>query len=140
MEEFCDQVFEQHFDEDSDYGLNEKTENENFEQESGLTAINFHALFRGDFKEVWVCHSATGHNNEVNRSWTTDDMSIMSSLEEVFIMPIPHWNSMSFVGMGSKNQYLIWKESIDGFFTALRNNGELITWSSVTGKLLWEEP
>ena len=87
-----------------------------------------------------MCHSATGHNNEVNRSWTTDDMSIMSSLEEVFIMPIPHWNSMSFVGMGSKNQYLIWKESIDGFFTALRNNGELITWSSVTGKLLWEEP
>lgn len=63
----------------------------------------------------------------------------MRSLEEVAIMPIPHWNSMSFVGMGSKNQYLIWKDSLDGFFTALRNNGELITWSSVTGKLLWEE-
>ena len=64
----------------------------------------------------------------------------MKSLESVAIMPIPHWNSMSFVGMGSKNEYLIWKDSIDGFFTALRKNGELITWSSVTGKLLWEEP
>lgn len=109
-------------------------------QESGFTAINFFALFSGEFKEVWVCHAATGHNSFINRSWTTDDLSLIRSLEDLVILPIPHWNSLSFVGMGSKNQYLIWKDSIDGFFTALRSNGELVTWSSFTGKLLWEEP
>ena len=54
-------------------------------------------------------------------------------------MPVPHLNKVSFVGMGTKNQYLIWKTSIDGYFTALNNKGELITWSCITGKLLWQE-
>lgn len=63
----------------------------------------------------------------------------MTSLEEVAIMPIPHFNLMSFVGMGSKNQYLITKYSTDGFFTALHKNGTLYTWSCVTGHLLWKE-
>ena len=45
MEEFCDQVFERHAEEDNDNLLSEPIENENFVQESGFTAINFHALF-----------------------------------------------------------------------------------------------
>ena len=63
----------------------------------------------------------------------------MSHLHEIHIMPIPHWNIMSFMGMRSKNQYLIWKESTDGFFTALEKSGDLKTWSTFTGKLLWIE-
>ena len=63
MEEFCDQVLEAHADDENDNQLSEFNENENFEQESGFTAINFHALFSGEFKEVWVCHAATGHNS-----------------------------------------------------------------------------
>ena len=46
---------------------------------------------------------------------------------------------MSFVGSRSKNQYLIWKHSSNGFFTALDKSGQLNTWSTVTGKLLWVE-
>ena len=68
MEEFCDQVFESHADEENDNQLSDPIENDNFEQESGFTAINFHALFFGHFKEIWVCHAATGHNSNVNRS------------------------------------------------------------------------
>ena len=84
-----------------------------------------------------VTSAACGLNSYIGKSMTTDDISVMKSLEEMSILPIPHWNLMSFVGMGSKNQYLIWKNSIDGFFTALSKKGKLITWSSVTGKLLW---
>jgi len=46
---------------------------------------------------------------------------------------------MSFVGSRSKNQYLIWKHSANGFFTALDKSGQLNTWSTVTGRLLWVE-
>ena len=41
MEEFCDKVEEQYADDDNDNQLTEPIENENFEQESGFTAINF---------------------------------------------------------------------------------------------------
>ena len=54
-------------------------------------------------------------------------------------MPVPHWNIMSFNGMQSKSNYLIWKESSDGFFTALSKSGSIYTWSRVTGELLYKE-
>ena len=41
--------------------------------------------------------------------------------------------------MGHKSEYLIWREK-NGFFTALDYKGALLTWSLVTGKLLYQEP
>ena len=140
MEDYSDCVYVQTADPEDDYKLSEKTVMEsNFVQDSGFTAVNFNALFEGKVDETWVSHAATGLNSHIKRSWTTDDISIMTSLEEVAIMPIPHYNVMSFVGMGSKNQYLAWKKSTNGFFTALHKLGKLKTWSCVTGKLLWQE-
>ena len=40
--------------------------------------------------------------------------------------------------MGHKSEYLIWREK-NGFFTALDGQGDLLTWSLVTGKLLYRE-
>ena len=139
MEEFCDQVYSQHADPENDNQLSEEKRKQpsKYVQESGFTSVNFNALFSGQFIEVEVTSAACGLNSYIGKSMTTDDISVMKSLEEMSILPIPHWNLMSFVGMGSKNQYLIWKNSIDGFFTALSKKGKLITWSSVTGKLLW---
>lgn len=52
-------------------------------------------------------------------------------------MPIPHLNSVSMNGMGEKNDYLIWRENVDGFFTAMDDVGEIYTWSVATGKMLY---
>ena len=41
--------------------------------------------------------------------------------------------------MGHKEEYLIWREK-NGFFTALDRRGNLITWSILSGKLLYSEP
>ena len=40
--------------------------------------------------------------------------------------------------MGQKSNYLIWREK-NGFFTALDKFSNLLTWSLVTGKLLYQE-
>ena len=73
------------------------------------------------------------------RNYTTDVLCIMDNVHHYLITPIPHWNIMSFNGMSSKSQYLIWKSSSDGFFTALAKSGSIYTWSCVTGELLYKE-
>ena len=47
-------------------------------------------------------------------------------------------NLVECIGMGQKNEYVIWREK-DGFFTALDRHGYLKTWSLVTGKMLYQE-
>jgi hypothetical protein len=42
-----------------------------------------------------------------------------------------------FFGSEEKKHYLIWREK-NGFFTALKRDGRLHTWSLVTGKHLFE--
>ena len=49
---------------------------------------------------------------------------------------MPHLNSVNFIGMGIKQDQLIWREK-RGFFTSLNRNGYLSTWSTLSGKLLY---
>ena len=92
------------------------------------------------YSELNICQAALGQNSQIRRNYTTDAISMMQSVHKISITPVPHYNIMGFTGMHSKNNYLIWKQSSDGFFTALDKNGNLNTWSCVTGDLLWSEP
>lgn len=40
--------------------------------------------------------------------------------------------------MGQKYDYLAWREK-KGFFTALDKQGDILTWSLLTGKLMFVE-
>lgn len=40
--------------------------------------------------------------------------------------------------MGAKHEYASWRQS-EGFFTALNRRGNLLTWSLLTGKLMYNE-
>lgn len=51
------------------------------------------------------------------------------------MIPIPHRNTINFIGIGPKDDYLIWRHS-GGTFTALSKNGKLNIWSVATGKHL----
>lgn len=133
MEEYCHEVFEQYASAETDYELGPELEIKDFQKNSGFTAINFNGLFRSKFSEIWVCNAATGHNSTINISWTDDTLSLIKNIHSIAVMPMPHWNLISFVGMGSKSKYLIWKNSLDGFFTAVNNQGEIRTWSTYTG-------
>lgn len=64
--------------------------------------------------------------------------SFLISYDILAVIPFPHCNLTQFIGMGQKSEYLIWREK-NGFFTALDYFSNLLTWSLVTGKLLYQE-
>ena len=49
------------------------------------------------------------------------------------MVPVPHRNTINFLGMGPKSSYLIWRES-EGLFTALDKKGNVTAWVVSTGK------
>lgn len=49
------------------------------------------------------------------------------------MVPVPHRNSINFLGMQPKNNYIIWRE-VNGIFTALNKDGVIKAWIIGTGK------
>ena len=49
-----------------------------------------------------------------------------------------HRNTVNFLGMQPKENYLIWREK-NGFFTAMEKSGQLHTWAMASGKHLFEQ-
>lgn len=64
-------------------------------------------------------------------------LSYTEDFNSISLSPLPHLNAVNFIGMGNKQDYLIWREK-SGFFTALSTHGELYTWSNINGKLLYQ--
>jgi len=62
----------------------------------------------------------------------------IENFSAIQFLPLIHRNTISFVGMLKKKNYLIWREK-NGFFTALDVAGTLRTWSILTGKHLFEK-
>lgn len=130
---------EQVADVEDNFKLSDKREAKNYSKHSGLSLLKIYMLFKGTFHDMLVREAAARHNGKITRSNTSDVLSCMIHMHKIEIMPLPHWNLMSFVAMRSRNEYLISKTSADGFFTALNKSGDLTTWSTFTGKLLWNE-
>lgn len=65
-------------------------------------------------------------------------ISFFSNFTNIRMLSFPHRNTIKFLGMKPKKNYLIWR-SKNGFFTALDTNGELGTWSMITGDILYSE-
>jgi len=66
-------------------------------------------------------------------------ISFVENFSAIQLLPLIHKNTIPFVGMQSRDQYLICREK-NGFFTALDLQGELHTWSIPTGNHLFEKP
>jgi hypothetical protein len=81
----------------------------------------------------------SGVNNHFDYSATLERISFVENFSRIQMQPFSHRNTINFLGMLPKNQYLIWREK-NGFFTALQNTGELHTWSMLTGSHLFESP
>lgn len=54
------------------------------------------------------------------------------------MLQYPQTNTNKFLGMRSKNNYLIWREKND-FFSALSTKGQLVTWSLATCDMLYKQ-
>jgi hypothetical protein len=49
-------------------------------------------------------------------------ISFLKDFDNIEMVPVPHRNTINFLGMQAKNNYLIWREVL-GDFTALDNKG-----------------
>lgn len=65
-------------------------------------------------------------------------VSFLTNWNQLSMLSFPHTNTVHFLGMRQKKDYLIWR-SKNGFFCALDRKGVLSTWSMVTGDLLYQQ-
>ena len=76
--------------------------------------------------------------NYIDNSRFSDRFSFFQNFDTIAVIPFPHLNLINCIGMGQKDDYLIWREK-NGFFSALDRKSNLKTWSMITGKLLYSE-
>ena len=76
--------------------------------------------------------------SSLDNSKFSDRFSYVQNYDFISIVPFPHLNLINCIGMGQKHEYLMWREK-NGFFTALDKKGKLLTWSLISGKLLYNE-
>ena len=106
--------------------------------QSGLYVYNQVELFKGKIEKYKLVSTVGGQCNLIQKSRFGNRFSFIQSYNNIVIIPYPHLNVVRAVGMGQKHAYLIWRER-NGFFTALDMKGTLLTWSLLTGKMLYTE-
>ena len=95
-------------------------------------------LFKGVVDKYKLAKAIGGVCCHLENSLFSDRLSFVSNYNTITVLPYPHQNIINVVGMSQKHEYLIWRQK-NGFFTALDNQGELSTWSLLSGKLLYQE-
>jgi hypothetical protein len=76
-----------------------------------------------------------GVNRHIDFCNSSYRIAFLKDFNDIEMVPVPHRNTINFIGMKPKKQYLIWRE-VNGDFTALEKGTMLIkAWSIATGKL-----
>lgn len=105
---------------------------------AGFYVYDISQLCAGKVERYKLASAIGGQSNFVASSSFSNRFSFISNFNHLTVIPIPHLNLVGCVGMSSKTDYLIWRE-INGFFTALDKSSNLYTWSTTSGKLLYNE-
>ena len=111
---------------------------ENSYTASGFYVYDLTQLFGGKIEKYKLASAIGGVSNLIDNSLFTDRFSFIQNFDSIAVIPFPHLNLINCVGMGQKNEYLVWREK-NGFFTALDKKSNLLTWSLASGKLLYSE-
>ena len=120
-------------------GSEEKGEEElDMVSPSGFYVYNTDQLLQGRVQKYKLASTVGGQCSMLDSSKFGDRVSLIQSYDHIIMIPFPHLNLLNCVGMGHKSEYLIWREK-NGFFTALDKRSNLLTWSMITGKMLYRE-
>jgi hypothetical protein len=76
-----------------------------------------------------------GYNDCLDWNQNYSRFSFLKSLECLNIVPALHRNTIAFIGMGKRDQYLATKVIKDRFL-AIDVSNDIFCWSTVSGKLL----
>ena len=74
-----------------------------------------------------------GVNKHIDFCHRSYRISFLKNFDNIEMVPCPHRNTINFLGMQPKQNYLIWRETA-GVFTALDTEGRLQAWVIGTGK------
>ena len=105
---------------------------------SGFYVYDTTQLFDGKVEKYKLASAIGGVSNLIDNSKFSERFSFIQHFDSIAVIPFPHLNLINCVGMGQKNEYLVWREK-NGFFTALDKKSNLLTWSIASGKLLYSE-
>ena len=106
-------------------------------QKEGLYVITVKALFNGTIERYKISMYGTGGcSSLIEYNSNKGRLALMEDYDTIVVMSEPQLNTVNFIGMGNKHEYLMWRDK-HGFFTALNRKGELSTWSILTGKILY---
>ena len=105
---------------------------------SGFFVFDIAKMLQGNISKYKLGGAMGGVCSCLDNSKFSDRFSYVQNYDTISIVPFPHLNLINCIGMGQKHEYLIWREK-NGFFTALDKKGKLLTWSLVSGKLLYNE-
>jgi len=90
---------------------------------AGLYVYDLNRLVNDGHIENYLLELSTGGvNNHIDLSFETQTITFIKNYNEIVMIPIPHRNTINFMGMGPKEDYLIWRHS-GGTFTALSKSG-----------------
>ena len=92
--------------------------------------INMKELMSYQLSSVHV-----GCQGTIDFSHQNQRLVYQSSFDQIDIVPVLHRNTIAFVGMDDRDQYLATKV-LDDKFIALNRTNQLTTWSLLTGKVL----
>ena len=106
--------------------------------EKGFYVYDVDRMMEGSLETYKLFSTVAGVNNQLDVSHFSQRFSFLANFNHIKVVPFPHLNLVNMVGMAQKQQYLVWREK-NGFFTALNRDGELLTWSLITGKLLYRQ-
>ena len=105
---------------------------------SGFYVFDLLQLLRGKIEKYKLNYGIGGYCSHIDKSKFGSRYSFIQSYENIVVLPLPHLNLINCVGMDHKNEYMIWRER-NGFFTALDRRSNLLTWSLISGKMLYIE-
>ena len=123
---------------DSEEETEEIVQDSNHFTDSGFYVYDLQQMFDGKIEKYKLSNAIGGQCSLVNSSKFSNRFSFLQSYDNIVVIPFPHLNTINFIGMGQKSDYLIWRAK-NSFFTALDKTNMLYTWSMLSGKMLYLE-
>jgi hypothetical protein len=105
----------------------------------GLYAYDLQRLSNSGILITYKLKDAiVGVNRHIDFCNSSYRIAFLKDFDKIEMVPVPHRNTINFLGMQTKNNYLIWRES-NGVLTALDKKGDLQAWVIGTGKTIKPE-
>jgi hypothetical protein len=106
------------------------------QRSSGLRLYDINNVLKKDKDTSFLLDNVqVGFNGSFDWNQDYSRITYLKSFNQLTIVPALHRNTISFIGMDSRDSYLATKVIKDKFI-ALSKSNELYCWNVVTGKLL----